>query len=338
MNNNIEQTGLIIEYPKATDYIAGKETPIKGIKNPSGDWSDKTPKTENQFCATFDTLSCTTFSALNNIEMQLKMLPESAKNKLYELGFDSDFNLSDKFNAIMSGTTKQGNTFGNVAESIRKVGFIPEQDLPFGNVSTWDEYHNPAQITEEMKAKGKKVLDILDIFYDWVFFDQNPDFTDDQYIATENALKYAPVQMGIQTPASHAINLIKLGKIENKPNYKIFDHYPDYVFEGTGYNPHFGLRYSVEPKTIVQVAYPVYTFSRYLKYGLRNDSEVKVLQEVLILEGCLAKGLNTGNFYTQTENAVKTFQARNGIETTGTVGPITRAKLNELCSKKKLNY
>jgi hypothetical protein len=335
MNNNIKQTGLIIEFPKPTDYVAGKETPIKSIKNPSGDWSGLLPKTENQFNASFDTMSCTTFSACNSIEMLLKLAPQDVKNKLFELGFDSDFNISDRFVAIMSGTTKQGNTFGKVADTIRTIGFIPEQDLPFGDVKTWEEYHNALVITEAMKQKAAKVLEVLDIFYDWVFFDNNPDFTDDQYSATENALKYAPVQIGIQTPATHAINMIKLEKRNNLPYYKIFDHYPNYIFEGDSYKPHFGLRFSVESKTVIQNVYPAYIFTKYLQYGLRNNAEVKMLQQVLIVEGCLAKGLDTGNFYDQTLRAVKTFQAKYGIQTTGNVGPITRTKLNELCQKKK---
>jgi hypothetical protein len=143
------------------------------------------------------------------------------------------------------------------------------------------------------------------------------------------------VHIGIQTPATHAINMIKLEKRNNLPYYKIFDHYPNYIFEGDSYKPHFGLRFSVESKTVIQNVYPAYIFTKYLQYGLRNNAEVKMLQQVLIVEGCLAKGLDTGNFYDQTLRAVKTFQAKYGIQTTGNVGPITRTKLNELCQKKK---
>lgn len=59
--------------------------------------------------------------------------------------------------------------------------------------------------------------------------------------------------------------------------------------------------------------------------------------EVTILQGFLRKnqalypeGVITGCFYGRTETAVKRFQAKYGIDQIGTVGPRTRAKLNDL--------
>ena len=59
-----------------------------------------------------------------------------------------------------------------------------------------------------------------------------------------------------------------------------------------------------------------------------------MLQQVLIAEGLLKQGLDTGNFFDKTLMALKNFQVKYGIEPVGQVGPKTRAKLNELCSKK----
>lgn len=341
MKEQIKQTGLIIEFPKPTSYVAGLESPISAVRNPSGDWSNYLPDPENQFAPSFDTMSCTTFSATNCVEINLRLLPESTKQELRALGFDEKFNISKRFTAIMSGTTAQGNTFEKVADSLRNTGFIPEQDFPFGDAKTFAEYHDRSKITSAMIEKAKKVAALVDVMYDWVFFDQNPDFTDDQFDATSEALKVSPVQIGIQTPATHAISLIKEEKRAGKPWLKVFDHYPNYIFEGDTYKPHFGLRYFVQSKSIPNPAvdvYPSYTFTKYLTSGLRNDNEVKMMQKVLIIEGCLKAGLDTGNFANLTLQAVKTFQAKYGIDTTGTVGPKTRAKLNELCSKKKSNF
>lgn len=58
-------------------------------------------------------------------------------------------------------------------------------------------------------------------------------------------------------------------------------------------------------------------------------SDVKKLQDVLIAEGFLAAGMNTGNFGNLTLAAVKAYQAKNNVQATGFVGPLTRAVLNK---------
>jgi len=81
-----------------------------------------------------------------------------------------------------------------------------------------------------------------------------------------------------------------------------------------------------------------YTFTKNLKYGDRGE-DVKHLQEILIKEGCLRKGLATGWFGPLTFKAVICFQEKYASEIlypaglkkgTGFVGPRTRAKLNQL--------
>lgn len=71
------------------------------------------------------------------------------------------------------------------------------------------------------------------------------------------------------------------------------------------------------------------SFTRNLYYGLRNNSDVKLLQEVLIKEKVYA-GPVTGNFFSLTLKGVKNFQAKYGIPTTGFVGFLTRGQLNFL--------
>lgn len=329
----MKQTGLIISYPKPTDYIAGGETRIRGgYKNISGDWSNLMNKGEAQSNIFFDTQSCTTFSALNVVEALMKMLPQEAKNELFKLGFNQNFECSKRFTAITSGTTRQGNTYNNVAEAIRTIGVIPESDLPFGG-SNFDEYHNPAVITQAMREKGKKVLNIVEFIYDWLFINNDPTLSLDEKIKLEEGLKYSPIQIAIQTPATHSIALVDLAELNNKPHYKMFDQYAPFFFESTEYYPHWGMRWAVESKVAIPVnvvTYPNFYFTKYLVVG-SSGLEVKMLQEVLIAEKILKEGLNTGKFFNQTLQAVKTFQMKYGIPTTGNVGPLTRAKLNELC-------
>jgi uncharacterized protein YkwD len=70
-------------------------------------------------------------------------------------------------------------------------------------------------------------------------------------------------------------------------------------------------------------------FDKNLQFGLRNNSEVKKLQEFLISKEYLKEGLNTGNFFSQTKQALRNFQQDNGLPATGYFGPLTRAKINE---------
>jgi len=80
-----------------------------------------------------------------------------------------------------------------------------------------------------------------------------------------------------------------------------------------------------------------YCFSADLYKGLTSNDVIE-LQKVLNMDsvtrvassGAGAPGYETTYFGALTEAAVKKFQAKYGISTTGYVGPLTRAKLNEL--------
>ena len=86
----------------------------------------------------------------------------------------------------------------------------------------------------------------------------------------------------------------------------------------------------IEPQPIPGVDYNVYTFTKTLVLGM-EDAEVFNLQKVLSLDPAIyPEGEITGYFGKLTEAAVKRFQRKYGIRTTGQVGPQTRAKLHEL--------
>ncbi|MFA5870842.1 MAG: peptidoglycan-binding protein [Candidatus Paceibacterota bacterium] len=66
------------------------------------------------------------------------------------------------------------------------------------------------------------------------------------------------------------------------------------------------------------------------------DTQVRNLQEFLKqFPDIYPEGLVTGYFGPLTENAVKRFQLKEFIDSVGIVGPITRAKLNELVKKRE---
>lgn len=69
------------------------------------------------------------------------------------------------------------------------------------------------------------------------------------------------------------------------------------------------------------------TIDQNLYYGIKQNNEVKELQQFLIGKGFLT-GSATGNFYSLTFSAVKKYQASKNINTTGYVGPLTRQAIN----------
>lgn len=65
-----------------------------------------------------------------------------------------------------------------------------------------------------------------------------------------------------------------------------------------------------------------------LYYGVKNQSQVRELQEFLIDKGLLT-GEATGNFYSLTLKAVKKYQEAQGLPQTGYVGTMTRGAINQ---------
>lgn len=331
---NTKQSGVLLEIPKADAYILGGETPVQALDLvPNGDWRIYQPTNERQFTPTFDTMSCTTFSALNNIEailyayMQLGKLPQKHVDYLKNNGYLDEYgkpNFSDTFIAIKSGTTKNGNYFTKVGDTIRLVGLLPEKDLPLTG-STWEEYADPKKITKAMEDKAKKFNDYFDIYYEWVFFNQDDRFDQNEQEAMAKALKLSPVQIGIPVPAHHATTCL----YQDEDSYVVFDQYDPFIFDTDKKNAmHFALRFTVTPKVPLEISYPITPFTKTLKYG-STGQEVTNLQKVLVLEGHLDAKWITGQFYTRTQNAVKLYQYAHGIPATGTVATLTRAQLNK---------
>ena len=77
-----------------------------------------------------------------------------------------------------------------------------------------------------------------------------------------------------------------------------------------------------------------------MRYRMRDvsvNNEVSDLQDYLIAEGYLS-GNTTGFFGVATLKAVKSFQAQNGLISSGYVGPVTRAKIKSLSCDTANNY
>lgn len=204
------QTGFLYKFDPR-DYITGSSPITWEIVNKSGDWRSWKPSEEKQYDMNFDTMSCTTFSALNVVEtwvnwlIQNNKLSSSQLEQLRNLGFieNGKFNSSDRFTAIMSGTMPNGNYFPNVWNSIKDDGILPEKDLPFGGKNQV-EYLNKSLITQEMKDKARKILDIFEFVYEWT-----PVTETSQELS--EALLQSPMQVAVTKESpKHAIELLKM--------------------------------------------------------------------------------------------------------------------------------
>lgn len=205
-----KNTGFLEAPPRETDWIAGGSSLIEFKQmNHMGAWTLFLPREERQGGVYFDSMACVTFSALNCLEAQVRahiayqrMSREMIKELKDEGYFNEylEFNLSDRFTAKMSGTTKQGNYFVNVWDSIRKHGVIPEGDWAWNTdqrnpVFCWDDFYS--EIPQALKDKGLRFLAILEkygwlIKYEWIPTD---------LAAIQTHLYQAPVQ--IAAPVCH---------------------------------------------------------------------------------------------------------------------------------------
>jgi hypothetical protein len=280
---------------------------------------------------------------MQSIEVQLNfllpILPEGHRYFLATNGYlvGDKISLSPRFSAITGGNTIKGNYFHKVWDTARKVGVIPEADLPFGGTS-WATYHDPEVITQDMRDKALKFLKFFDIKYDFVAgYDSVKGFNEDEIANNLYLLKQCPLNIGVPIPVNHAIIMTR----NDGQVYDSFDHYVPFHRVNDKRGVGLALRGVV---TILEpnqpIPKPIYYFTKDMKFGDRGD-EVKALQECLISLGFLKQGLNTGYFGSITKNSVIKYQEsqpellkKAGItHGTGLVRSITRGFLNNLFKK-----
>lgn len=325
---------------KSLDYVAGAETPITyEILVPDGNWNPWLPIGKKQTLDSGkDTMACTHFAVMQEIEIQLNrafpFLPDIHKQFLLSNGYmdGSKVSLSPRFSAITGGNTVKGNYFHKVWDTARKVGVLPEIDLPMSG-AIWAEYHDPEVITEAMLDKALKFLEYFDIKYDWVQgYDGIKGWTTDEVLTTEFFLKQCPLNIGVPVPVNHAIVMTNFEGNE----YDSFDHYEPYHRVKDKRGVGLAIRGVITVKETPTIHKPIYFFTKNMKFGDKN-SEVKALQQCLIWLGYLKPNLDTGYFGAITENAVKKYQEskpelmkKAGIKKgTGLCFSITREFLNK---------
>lgn len=129
-----------------------------------------------------DFMDCASRSPINILETKFNYLLNrslmSKENRtwLAENGYvtESGVEFSDRFIAINSKTTRQGNSLKAPLEAIRKHGLIPKHKLPALSTMLWSDYHNETKITKQMRELGQEFRKRFVINYERVY---EPEFS-----------------------------------------------------------------------------------------------------------------------------------------------------------------
>jgi len=161
------------------------------ILNQSGDWIQDLPTEEHQKKYSVETMSCISFGSCNaaetllNFKIKKELISEDNLLWLQDNGYISsgNVNFSDRFIALLSWTTKNGNIASKVMGTIKNYGLIPESMFPWNpEDNTWDKYHDKSKITQAMKNMGYEFKRRFPMEYHIVY---RADF--------EEALKESPI-------------------------------------------------------------------------------------------------------------------------------------------------
>lgn len=214
------------------DWLLGGE-PIKGLAE-NIETAKYLPQGEVQRTSKSDMMDCATRAPLNILEIKFNYLTENGllsednidwlKGNGYFNELKGGFELSDAYNAILSGTTTQGNSLKAPLEAIRKYGCVPKRRLPLEPWMNWWDYHNKARITPLIKELGLEFARRFPVNYEKVM---KEDFGN---VITWDILDIAgyawsrPVN-GIYPRVTHTPNHAFM--YFKTPAYIIFDNYVD---------------------------------------------------------------------------------------------------------------
>ncbi len=180
-----------------------------------------------------DTMDCATRGPINILETKFDYLFSkqilSFENEywLRTNGYvDEGVKFSDAFVAILSGTTREGNSMKAPLDAIRKNGLIPKKLLPLESRMTFEDYMNPDRITDDMRDLGKEFLKRFIINYEKVL---EKDFETLLHKDLLNVAGYAwPEPVNGEYPRTeYEPNHVFIAY--KTPKYYIFDNYLDPV-------------------------------------------------------------------------------------------------------------
>lgn len=174
-------TGLITSLITQDNWLFDKGKGLKAIQF-DGQWDNFLPTEEIQNNYGFDPCSCTSYGTINAIEILLR-----------QRGVIDEY--SERFLAIASNTVPPGNDPHKVCETIRKVGLVSENSLPWQSAKTIEEYYTPNPLTHELRDEADLWLEKYTFQHRWVF--DPKDTIDSKITKIKEALKYSPVAVSV---------------------------------------------------------------------------------------------------------------------------------------------
>lgn len=240
--NLIKTTPYDIQGIRPEDYVFGSVSPIERFDLFSGIFKrDYLPSPERQSNRLFDSYSCVTFSFINSIEVTFKRLIELGRitpdniQWLEDNGYfiNNEVNFSDRFLAVLSGTTPQyGNSGAAVAQYARDLGLAPQTLCDFPGDYTELMYYDRLTISDKAKEVALEFKNRFNIQYEWV---RETEWNEASKYGTLEFFTYAwfKDKDGVRyynpkpDTSNHAICECDI------PNNKIFDTYEPFIKQMT---------------------------------------------------------------------------------------------------------
>lgn len=211
---------------KESDEIYGAGSVVGLVQIPLEDREKYLPIGELQNIGS-EKMDCASRSPVNDIATQVTFLFEngmSVENKKWLLdngyiGENGRPDFSDCYIAILSGTTPEGNSLIAPLQAIHEFGLIPKSMLP--QISSFDEYYNPARITDAMKKLGKEFITRFPIRYQRVYEEDFSELSKKFLLGVAGYAWPSPVNgeyPRVDRQPNHAFVIYK-------PEYYAFDNY-----------------------------------------------------------------------------------------------------------------
>jgi len=236
----IRSYGLDIRRERAesqdSDWVFGSNSGPCIAIIPESEREGYLPQGEVQRTAKDDMMDCASRGPLNILEAKFTYLyatggmTEENARWLMANGYfvDGKIVLSDAFVAINAKTTRQGNSLKAPLEAIRKQGLIPKAMLPLEAWMSFEDYHNPTRITDQMIRLGKDFLERFVINYEKVYEVDFPQLLEADMLDVAGFAWPEPIDgeypRSAKSPNHCFVNF-------NKPCFLAFDNYRD-SFDG----------------------------------------------------------------------------------------------------------
>lgn len=235
-NNHGLNWDLELSQRTEKDWVFGATSPVcMAEKIPQEERELYLPKGEVQQ-GVEDTMDCATRGPINMYETKFNYLYRTGKldegsiKFLHNSGYITDkgeIEFSDAFIAILSGTTREGNSMKAPLEAVRLYGLVPKKLLPLKSWMTWEDYHKPERITEELENLGQEFLKYFNLNYERVYENNLDELLERDIIDLAGFAWPDPDSNGEYPRVDYQPNHVFIGV--RKPRTYIFDNYLDVV-------------------------------------------------------------------------------------------------------------